>query len=475
MKKSISVKTVPADRFTPLVIFKKLGGKALLESAVLEIGKSRYSIILVEEAFRVLLDNRGVVRRDQDGSEQLLSSKPDDLLDILKKEGQDLLQEKDYGFPIPACGLGYLGYETAALFDKIPLKPQRDELKIPDAVFLFGSLFVIFDHYKDELKIAALDHGRQGKKAIERVVERLMDNDFRAYRSSDETFSCEGDIAAGRDEFIAGVKELKEHIIAGDIIQGVLSRRIRIATELSPLDAYSRLRRINPSPYLFYLDLDDVQLLGSSPELMVSLAGETSTIKPIAGTRPRGKNRKADLAYEQELLGDIKERAEHLMLVDLARNDLGRTARSGTVIPRSLYSIERYSHVMHIVSEIESELAPEHDVYDLIRTTFPAGTVSGAPKIKAMELVSKIEKVKRGPYAGLIGHFDINGDFDSCITIRSLIYKDGAYYLQAGAGIVYDSVPEKEFEETMHKARALISSLCMDVNEPPQGKKGRRS
>jgi len=458
----IYIDKLAADRFTPLVAFKKLRAKALLESAVLEIGKSRYSILLVEEAFRLILDQRGVVK--QQGTEQkVLSQDPRTYLDHLKSFAQDVRATKNYGIPIPAAGLGYLGYETAAFFDKIHLKKQIDELRIPDAIFLFGSLFLIFDHYKDEIAIVALDYDGQGRQRIRETKERLMDFDFRAYQTEDEFYQWSGDVESGKQEFIDGVKALKEHIVAGDIVQAVLSRRIRIETHLDPLDAYCRLRRLNPSPYLFYLDFDEFKLLGSSPELMVSLSDGTATIKPIAGTRPRGETRQKDLALENDLLQDEKELAEHLMLVDLARNDLGRTARPGSVTPRALNTVERYSHVMHIVSEIEAQIAKGFDAYDLIRTTFPAGTVSGAPKIMAMELVSRFESLKRGPYAGLVGHFDITGNFDSCITIRSLIYKGGAFYIQAGAGIVYDSVPEKEFDETMNKAGAMIKSLGIDA------------
>ncbi len=458
----VHIKTIAADRFTPLVVFKKLSAKALLESAVLQIGKSRYSIILVDEAFRLVLDNRGVVKQTRHAQE-ILSKNRADYLMFLKKCAEPVFSAKHYGLPIPAAGLGFLGYETAALFDKVHLKSQVDTQHLPDAVFFFGSLFVIFDHYKDELHIVSIDYDGQGRNAIEAVAERLLDFDFRAYQSDDQRYQCLGDIAAGREDYLAGVERIKKHIIAGDIVQAVLSRRIAMETLLRPLDAYCRLRRINPSPYLFYLDFDDFQMFGTSPELMVSLNDGTATIKPIAGTRPRGSNRQEDLAFEKELLADEKECAEHLMLVDLARNDLGRTAQPGTVIPRGLSMVERYSHVMHIVSEIESRMASGYDAYDLIRTTFPAGTVSGAPKIRAMELLSHYEREKRGPYAGLVGHFDTQGNFNSCITIRSLIYHDNTYFIQTGAGIVYDSVPEKEFDETINKSKAMIQSLGMDI------------
>jgi anthranilate synthase component I len=256
-----------------------------------------------------------------------------------------------------------------------------------------------------------------------------------------------------------GTGKVRDAIIRGDLLQGVLSHRIAVEAGVPPFEAYRRLRRANPSPYMFYLDFSDFILYGASPEVMIRSTEGVATVKPIAGTRPRGTSRKEDLLLEQELLSDPKERAEHMMLIDLARNDLNRVCRPGTVRIAKSYTVERYSHVMHIVSEIEGELEEGADAVDLIKAAFPAGTVSGAPKIKAIEIISSLEREKRGPYAGLIGYFDINGDFDSCIVIRSVIYKKGMFYVQAGAGIVYDSVPEKEFDETVHKAQAMIRTI----------------
>ncbi|MDD4203330.1 MAG: chorismate-binding protein [Candidatus Omnitrophica bacterium] len=463
MKNKLFIKTIPADRFTPVVVFRKLNAKVLLESATLEIGKSRYSIILLKEAFRIILDTNGVFRQDDKGVKNLSSNRKD-YLKILKQYAKQIDVTSKNDLPIPACGIGYLGYETVTLFDKVKLSKQRDDIKIPDAIFIFGCIFAVFDHYKDEIHIAGIGKNNKIEREVDSVITKLLDNDFKAYEMNSTKFGYKGDIYEGKDDFIEGVKIIKEHINKGDIVQAVLSRKINIKTDLPPMDAYCRLRRENPSPYLFYFDFGDFQVLGASPELMVSLEDRTAMIKPIAGTRKRGQDKKEDLALERELLNDEKEKAEHLMLVDLARNDLGRTAKSGSVFPRDTFFVERYSHVMHIVSEIEAQLDKGYDAYDLIRTTFPAGTVSGAPKIKAMEIISKLEKLKRGPYAGLIGHFDINGNFDSCITIRSFVHKKDVYYVQSGAGIVYDSVPEKEFEETVYKAKASIRALGVDVS-----------
>jgi len=350
--------------------------------------------------------------------------------------------------------------------DEIAFADQIDDYQVPDAIFMFGETFVVFDHYKDEIYIVAVGRGQLKKDDLEQKVlairTRLLDNDFRAYDIDEIVYSCKAQIDVDKEQFISAVEELRQEIIKGNLLQAVLSRRIEARTSIPPIEAYRRLRRENPSPYLFYLDFDQFVLFGSSPEVMVQLKGTTASLKPIAGTRPRGVSKQKDIDLEGELLADPKERAEHLMLIDLARNDLGRISQSGTVRTVSEYVVERYSHVMHIVSEVESEILEDKDVADLIKATFPAGTVSGAPKIKAIETLSKIEKKRRGPYAGLVGYFDKSGDFDSCIAIRSVLVKDDIYYIQSGAGIVYDSVAENEYQETVNKARAVLRSIGVE-------------
>ena len=258
--------------------------------------------------------------------------------------------------------------------------------------------------------------------------------------------------------FEAGVMKAKMLIEEGEAIQIVLSRSFIADFDGSPFDVYRALRSINPSPYMFYLDFGDFVLLGASPEVMVRVDDGKAVLRPIAGTRPRGKDAVEDAALRIELLADDKERAEHTMLIDLARNDLGRVAKPGSVCVDRMMEVEYYSHVMHIVSEVSCRLAPDVDIYDVIRAAFPAGTVSGAPKIRAMEIIDEIEADRRGPYAGLVGYFSYRGGFDSCITIRSALVKDGKIRIQAGAGIVYDSVPEREFEETAAKAAAMLAA-----------------
>jgi anthranilate synthase component 1 len=267
-----------------------------------------------------------------------------------------------------------------------------------------------------------------------------------------------------QDRFEVAVRRAKEHITAGDIFQVVLSQRLCRRTEADPLSIYRALRRINPSPYMFFLDMGGKPrtcLIGSSPEVLVRLQGRVAEVRPIAGTRPRGKDAEQDADLEAELLADPKERAEHVMLVDLGRNDLGRVCNYGTVSVPELFTIERYSHVMHIVSRVLGNLREGLDGHDLIRATFPAGTVSGAPKVRAMEIIEELEGVRRGPYAGAVGYLAFNGNVDTCITIRTILMQDGLAYLQAGAGIVADSDPTREWEETLHKARALGAAIEM--------------
>jgi anthranilate synthase component I len=462
---TVTYKKLRADRITPQVAFLKLEGCALLESAVLDIGKSRYSIIMAAESFRLVLDARGVVRTVPGLPDEILSSRREQFLPLLRtysSESAAAAGTEQLDFPVPACGVGYLGYETAALMDEIALSRQRDPFGLPDSIFIFGRLFVIFDHYKDELIIAAVTRDGEPfnpEEEIERVEKRLFDADFRAFQSDEEISNVSLDLEKNRRNYLDGVAAVRKAVIRGDLLQGVLSHRIDAESSASPFEAYRRLRRTNPSPYLFYLDFSSFVLYGASPEVMIRCTEGVATIKPIAGTRPRGKTRKEDLQLEQELLSDDKERAEHLMLIDLARNDLNRVCRPGTVRASRTFTVERYSHVMHIVSEIEGELGEGADAIDLITAAFPAGTVSGAPKIKAMEIISSLEPDKRGPYAGLIGYFDISGNFDSCIIIRSVLYKDGIFHIQTGAGIVYDSVPEKEYEETLAKAQAVIRTI----------------
>ena len=464
-------KAMPGERFTPFTLAKKLGARAVLESASFKQGRERYSIILADEAFRVRQDARGVsivaggVSRQwqpEPGSEAALRGRFDilDALDYVASQNEGIAP----GLPVPAGGIGFLGYDFSARCDTVRIARKPDEIGAPEAEFIVGHLYVVFDHFTDTIHAVALNYAEHEIDLGARMAElsrRLEDLDFShlAPPSGAVPFVVVSDESADRDAYMASVERIREHIIAGDILQAVLSRRLVAESSLDALEGYRRIRSASPSPYLFYLDFGDYALVGASPESLVRLREGKATIRPIAGTRRRGVTVTEDLALEKELRADPKERAEHLMLVDLARNDLGRTCAPGTVKLLKDTEPERFSHVIHLVSEVEGEPAAGRSKLDVLRAAFPAGTVSGAPKIRAMEIVSELEPVDRSFYAGAVGYLDASGGFDTCIAIRSALVKDGRWYLQAGAGIVFGSVPEREWEETNEKLAALRYAL----------------
>jgi anthranilate synthase component 1 len=367
--------------------------------------------------------------------------------------------------------VGYLGYETARFYDRMPAAP-RPGLGLPDAVFLLADTVVIFDHVKRRLLVVANAHVRgDPETAYERAIDKIEAVVSRLNRAIDQQpiVPVTGDGSGGtwesnfrQPDFEAAVQKAKEYISAGDIFQGVVSQRLSRGTEAEPFTIYRALRMMNPSPYMFYLKLPgDLYLIGSSPEMLVRLEDGRAELRPIAGTRPRSADPVRDEALAQELLADPKERAEHVMLVDLGRNDLGRVCRYGSVRVPEQMVIERYSHVMHIVSGVEGELRPELDAFDLMAAVFPAGTVSGAPKIRAMEIIAELEQERRGPYAGAVGYFGYSGNMDTCIAIRTIVMHGGVAHVQAGAGIVADSDPTREYYETLSKAQALLEAITM--------------
>jgi anthranilate synthase component 1 len=367
--------------------------------------------------------------------------------------------------------VGFLGYEAINFFEpKVPLA-HHDYLHLPETLFMLTNSVLIFDHRLRSLKIvvnAYLDDGPPGQ-VYARAAESIDEIRRQLTKSADlpliPTLDCETRPARSNfrpAEFELAVEQAREYIRAGDIFQVVLSQRFESDFGGDPLDFYRCLRFINPSPYMFCLKAgDDFALVGSSPEMHVRLTGETIEIRPIAGTRARGATAAQDELNAAELLADPKERAEHIMLVDLARNDVGRVADFGTVHVTEMMEIERYSHVMHIVSNVAGRLRAGCSAFDLVKATFPAGTVSGAPKIRAMQIISDLEKTRRGCYAGAIGYFGFDGNFDSCIALRCAVLKNKKAYFQAGAGIVTDSDPHLEYEETVNKARAMAKALAM--------------
>jgi anthranilate synthase component I len=368
--------------------------------------------------------------------------------------------------PMAAGVFGYLGYDVVRRMEELP-PPNPDPIGIPDAVLVRPTIVVVFDAVKDSIAIVTPvrpENSVDAKTALARAVERLARVVESLDRPLDKSLSEHdaGPIEApaksntAPDEFKIMVRKAKEYIAAGDAFQIVLAQRFEAPFTLPPFSLYRALRRTNPSPYLYFLDFGKFAVAGSSPETLVKVSGDVVTIRPIAGTRPRGATPHEDKALEEELLADPKERAEHLMLLDLGRNDVGRVASIGSVRVTDQFFIERYSHVMHIVSNVEGKLAGNRDALDALVAGFPAGTVSGAPKVRAMQIIDELEKEKRGLYAGCVGYFSAAGEMDTCIVLRTALVKDGKMYVQAGAGIVADSDPDFEQQECINKAKALF-------------------
>jgi len=365
--------------------------------------------------------------------------------------------------------VGYAAYDAVRYFEKLP-DTNPDDLGLPDLLFMFTDTILIFDHVRHTIKIVSnarvdSDPARAYDTAVRTIrrIEERMRNPLPARPIEIAPVQGEASFRSNvtREEYEAIVARAQEYIRAGDVIQVVPSQRLETEVHAPPFNVYRALRSINPSPYMYYLQLGDVCVVGSSPEVHVRCEDGLVEVRPIAGTRPRGRDEGEDLALERELLADPKERAEHIMLVDLGRNDIGRVCRYGTVKPQELMVVERYSHVMHIVSDIRGRLREGATAFDVLRASFPAGTVSGAPKIRAMEIIDELENRRRGPYAGAVGYFSFTGNLDCCITIRTILIKGTRAFVQAGGGVVADSVPAREYEETLNKARAMLRAIAM--------------
>ena len=364
--------------------------------------------------------------------------------------------------------VGYLSYEAVNHFERLP-SPERDPLELPESVFMMTTTFLIFDHLRHKIRVVShvhLDGDVEGAyaKAVQRIdglVSRLESPLRLPSSDSRPSPGPEPSVRSNmtRDKYEDMVQRVKKYVNEGDVIQAVVSQRLERPTTAHPFQIYRALRAINPSPYMYYLELDDFHIVGASPELLVQVENGDVATHPIAGTRPRAADSDADKALEQELRTSEKERAEHIMLLDLGRNDIGRVSEPGTVQVTQLMDVERYSHVMHMVSHVTGRLREGYTSYDALRACFPAGTVSGAPKIRAMEIIAELEPDKRGPYSGAVGYFDLSGNMDTAITIRTLVIKDGMAYAQAGGGIVFDSTPEEEYQETLDKASALLRAM----------------
>lgn len=397
-------------------------------------------------------------------------------LDEIKKIMSDFKAASISGLPRFYGGLvGYMGYDIVRFFEKIP-DENPDDLKLPDSIFILTDTILIFDHVNHTIKIVSnimlskkskrLSHAKKIKiyyNAIKKIESIHGDFNKPIIEKEEKKRRPEKyKIASNfkKSEFKNIVDKAKTYIKKGDIIQVVLSQRFKLKLERLPFKIYRALRSLNPSPYMYFLKLKDMILIGSSPEMLVRCVDGLIETRPIAGTKPRGKTKVEDKLLENKLLNDKKEKAEHLMLVDLGRNDLGRVSQVGTVKVNDFMSIEKYSHVMHLVSEVSGRLNyKRYDIYDVLRASFPAGTVSGSPKIRAMEIIDELENIRRGPYAGCVGYFSFSHNMDTCITIRTIVVHAGIAYIQAGAGIVADSVPEKEYLESVNKAKALIEAI----------------
>lgn len=398
---------------------------------------------------------------------------------VENRQGDPLLHLKDLmdGFrPVRIDGLprfwggavGYIGYDYVRHLERIPCK-NPDPIGLPDLLFVITPTLLIFDHLRHTIKVVSNTLIKDSiSKAYDEAVSRIegMVELLRRPLVLEKRERKEGvrlNIRSNftRSEFTSIVRRAKRYIKAGDIFQVVPSQRFSVKTDSGPFDIYRALRRINPSPYMYLLRFKEVDIIGSSPELLIRVEDGVVETRPIAGTRPRGRCDDEDMALERELLADEKERAEHVMLVDLGRNDLGRVCVYGTIHTPEFMGIERYSHVMHIVSSVKGRLSKDKDHFDALKACFPAGTVTGAPKIRAMEIIDELENVKRGVYAGCVGYFGFSGNLDSCITIRTILLKDGTAYIQAGAGIVADSEEGREYDECCNKARALINAIKM--------------
>ena len=461
---------VVADLETPVSAFMKLGDSPysyLLESAETAGGIGRYSFLGVNPS--VIFKSRGeraeIIREGE--TKELRSRNPLMLLKGLLKNYQPVADESLP--PFSGGAVGYIGYDCVRFFEKLP-EEKLDELALPDLYFMITDTLVIFDRLMNKIKLVANAHVggdpesayRDAVGRIETMLGQLTGAAIGSYFQPPPVKTqpdLTSNFSPGR--FEKAVDAAKNYIEAGDILQVVLSQRFQTPTVSPPLDIYRALRTINPSPYMFFLKFDELHLIGSSPEIMVQAIDGEVRVRPIAGTRPRGISRLEDERLREELLADPKERAEHIMLVDLGRNDIGRVAVPGSVRVEDMMTVEKYSHVMHIVSDVRGKLQPGLDAYDTLAATFPAGTVSGAPKIRAMEIIEELEPVRRGPYAGAVGYFSFNGNLDSCITIRTIIVKDTTAYIQAGAGIVADSLPANEHRECLNKARALFRAVEM--------------
>jgi anthranilate synthase component 1 len=460
------------DIETPVSAFLKLKKTPsfLLESVTGGEKWARYSFIGIEPS--MVIKCKGKKTEVISKNSEVKIQTGEDPLNVIKNTLSGFKPVTTRELPRFSGGLvGYLGYDVVKFFERVPDSP-KPEIDMPDIFLMFADTVVIFDNLKQTIKVVhnTYTEGKDIKDAyeeaearIDKIIAELRQGTYPstpiAHGLSPTTTTQDFSSNFTKRGFLNAVEKAKEYVMSGDVVQVVLSQRFERQINSHPFDIYRALRLINPSPYMYYLDTGDEQIVGSSPEILVRLEDSKITLRPIAGTRRRGETEEEDIALENDLKMDPKEIAEHIMLVDLGRNDVGRVAEIGSIKVTELMSVERYSHVMHLVSNVEGSLKKGLDAFDVFRASFPAGTVTGAPKVRAMEIIEELEPTKRGAYAGAVGYFSYSGNMDTCITIRTLIIKDGKVYVQAGAGIVADSVPENEYMETLSKAKAMMKAV----------------
>lgn len=443
---AVQRKIIPSDLETPVSAFLKLRPHFpdkpafLFESVERGEQVGRYSILG--------LDGETLIRWKV--------AEPGNPLALLSEQLKNFQSRFSYPLAFPIGAFGYISYDAVRAFETLP--PPAEPPSYPDAFFIVPRRIVLFDHVRNTMTLLAIGEETQHSEALSELENALQTGKARV---PEKTSSSPYPFAASesRQSFIEKVRKAQEYIRAGEIYQVVLSQRITGKTRAKAIDVYRALRMLNPSPYMFFMDFNGVELIGSSPEMLVKVSHRTAETRPIAGTRPRGLTLDEDLRLAEELLGDPKECAEHTMLVDLGRNDLGRVCNYGSVRLTQLKGIERYSHVMHMVSTVEGEISKGKSALDVLQAAFPAGTVTGAPKIRAMEIIHELEGLRRGPYAGCVGYVSCSGDLDTCITIRTIVMQDDRVMVQAGAGIVSDSIPEHEYEETLNKSQGMLDAI----------------
>jgi len=483
------IREISADLETPISVYMKLRGQGasfLLESVEGGERVARYSFIGIKPKAQYIIRGNEIEVVESDSTRVVTLDEHVDPTYFLQEEMSHINFKAQAGVPRFIGGLvGYLGYESVRFFEptlKHALRrvevskmsrAERSEpigersRSVPDGIYLLADTVIAFDHARRSLSLIAnvLDGDvDSANRKLDEIESRIHQPLPQTQHRNVQTSETRSNMTQGRFEDM--VRDAKEHIAAGDVFQVVLSQRFTRQTNVEPFDVYRAVRRLNPSPYMFFFDfglVDDEPLfiVGSSPEMFVRLEGRTASLRPIAGTRPRGADSDADAALAQELLADPKERAEHVMLVDLGRNDLGRVCEYGTVKVSDFFTIEKYSHVMHIVSHVEGKLKPELTAFDLVRAAFPAGTVSGAPKVRALEIIAELEPDARGAYAGMVGYFGFDGNMDTCLAIRTMVGRGNTFSVQAGAGIVADSNPTTEYQETVNKASAMLKAIEM--------------